>query len=113
MDTCEEGWSQVEPFLADFARKNADITATICVREQESVNRNNRHWAAFFGVHGQKKRKVLECLQSGLRRTGDPPEAWMSDYMSFATDDRVLHIEDGRLWVPHEPGAWRSPEYSA
>lgn len=103
------GFSFIDYPLANYAEEYSDVIATIYTYETFSSNFQPPCNAVFFGVIGNNTQKILEIANSTLcSLRGVHVRAGES--IRFEEYQRILHIEDGRLWAPYEAGTWYSHE---
>ena len=121
----ETGFGFIEYPLAGFAAEHTKMIATIYTHETLSTNFGNPYNAVFFGVIGVRKTRILKVIEMALQYRHGVPNAVIEEYLGgessgtrqvrvgdspdsirFERNQRVYHIEDGRLWAPFEMGRW-------
>ena len=127
----QTGFGFIEYPLAAFAAENPDTVATIYAHDTPSTNFGNTYDAVFIGVIGARKTTILKIIEAALQKRQGVPDAVIKDCLDegatgtrqirvgdspdsirFGENQRVYHIEDGRLWAPFEKGRWYTdPEW--
>lgn len=119
--------------LGSYAKDHPDTTVTIYALEKMSANSGQPRWAVFFAIVGNHKNEVREAIRFGsisfkgvpddilelMRKSSEPregAEVWVreSDYIQVDPGMQTYHIEDGKVWMQHEPFMWHTdPEWAS
>ena len=127
------GWSSfVEFSLGAYADTHQDVRASVYTSgPAPSVNsshgelhqRAGRHQACFIGVVGGQRNEILDVIANALIHQRNVPGEVVELLLEDASkkgqicckqspdliafdDDPSWHVEDGRVWAPHEEMVW-------
>lgn len=89
--------------LKPIAVKYPKMRATIYVYQGPSVNFQQQTWSAFFGSAGATK--LLIVLLNAFR-AANVANVKISESLNPSEATMDYHVQDGRVWLPYEEGAW-------
>ena len=95
--------------LARSLQRNPSLSATVYVRIGPSTNFHEYTWSAFIAPVGSAD--ILEAIRATF--AGQGVRARISDAVRQSECLVHMHVEDGTIWVPDEPGIWCGLEGTA